>query len=157
MCIRDRYTSVIPNLLVQDVAEAIVSSKAIKIHVCNLMTKPGESDDFKASDFAKLLMAYLGTTNPLDYLIFNDTPYPERLVQRYSLDGQHPVELDIDDSLRVTKNIVEWPLLAAGVYLRHEPLALGKAIMAIINSYDENHIITSDAGTESRDLTSQTV
>ena len=79
------------------------------------------------------------------------------MVQRYALDGQHPVELDIDDCLRVTKNILEWPLLAAGVYLRHEPLSLGKAIMAIINSYDENPIITSDAGTESRDLTSQTV
>ena len=153
----DIYTSVIPNLLVQDVSEAIVASKAIKIHVCNLMTKPGESDDFKASDFAKLLMAYLGTTTPLDYLIFNETPYPERLLQRYSLDGQHPVELDVDDCLRVTRKIVEWPLLAAGVYLRHEPSSLGKAIMSIINSYDGDHIATSDVGTESRDLTSQTV
>ena len=154
----DIYTSVIPNLLVQDVAEAIVASKAIKIHVCNLMTKPGESDDFKASDFAKLLMAYLGTSNPLDYLIFNDSPYPERLLQRYALDGQHPVELDKDDCLRVTKNIVEWPLLASGVYLRHEPSSLGRAIMSIINSYDGTlPLVTSDIGTESRDLTSQTV
>ena len=153
----DIYTSVLPNLLVQDVAEAILASKAIKIHVCNLMTKPGESDAFKASDFAKLLMAYLGTANPLDYLIFNDSPYPERLLQRYALDGQHPVELDVDDCLRVTKNIVEWPLLAAGVYLRHEPSSLGRAIMSIINSYDSNRIVPSDTGTESRDLTSQTV
>ena len=70
---------------------------------------------------------------------------------------RHAFELDIDDCLRVTKNIVEWPLLAAGVYLRHEPSSLGRAIMSIINSYDNNRIVTSDTGTGSRDLTSQTV
>ena len=152
----DIYTSVLPNLLVQDVSEAIVASKAIKIHVCNLMTKPGESDDFKASDFGKLLMAYLGTVEPLDYLIFNDTPYPERLLQRYALDSQYPVELDIDDCLRATKKIVKWPLLAAGIYLRHEPSALGEAIISIINSHSNSSGIICENGKESRDLTSQT-
>ena len=57
----------------------------------------------------------------------------------------------------MTKNIVEWPLLAAGVYLRHEPSSLGRAIMSIINADDGAHIVTSDPGTGSRDLTSQTV
>ena len=52
------------------------------------MAKPGESDGFQASDFAKLLMAYLGTTEPLEYIIYNDTPLPERLLQRYVADGQ---------------------------------------------------------------------
>ena len=153
----DIYTSVLPNLLVQDVAEAILSSRAIKIHVCNLMTKPGESDQFKASDFAKLLMAYLGTADPLDYLILNKSPYPERLLQRYASDGQYPVELDVDDCLRVSKNIVEWPLLAAGVYLRHEPASLGEAIMSVINSHYSDLEVACDNGMASRDLTSQTV
>ena len=128
----DIYTSVLPNLLVEDVSEAILASKAIKIHVCNLMTKPGESDGFHASDFARLLMAYLGTSEPLDYLLFNDAPYPGRLLQRYAADGQLPVELDLERSQQVARKVVTRPMLAAGVYLRHDPQSLGSAIMEII-------------------------
>jgi len=128
----DIYTSVLPNLLVEDVSEAILASKAVKIHVCNLMTKPGESDGFRASDFARLLMAYLGTTEPLDYLLFNDAPYPERLLQRYASDGQLPVDLDPDGCQQVVRKVITRPMLAAGVYLRHDPLALGSAIMEIV-------------------------
>jgi uncharacterized cofD-like protein len=128
----DIYTSVLPNLLVEDVAETILASKAVKIHVCNLMTKPGESNGFRASDFARLLMAYMGTTEPLDYLLFNDAPYPERLLQRYASDGQLPVELDLEGCQQVVRRVVTQPMLAAGVYLRHDPLALGSAIMEIV-------------------------
>ena len=128
----DIYTSVLPNLLVEDVAEAILASKAVKIHVCNLMTKPGESNGFRASDFARLLMAYLGTTEPLDYLLFNDAPYPERLLQRYASDGQLPVELDLEGCQQMVRRVVTQPMLAAGVYLRHDPIALGSAIMDIV-------------------------
>jgi len=131
----DIYTSVLPNLLVEDVSEAILASKAVKIHVCNLMTKPGESDGFRASDFARLIMAYLGTTQPLDYLLFSDAPYPARLLQRYAADGQLPVELDLEECQQVVRKVVTRPMLAAGVYLHHDPLALGNAIMEIV---DEN-------------------
>ena len=128
----DIYTSVLPNLLVEDVSAAILASQAAKIHVCNLMTKPGESDGFRASDFAGLLMAYLGTTEPLDYLLVNDAPYPERLLQRYASDGQLPVELDLEGCQQAVRKVVTRPMLAAGVYLRHDPLALGSAIMEIV-------------------------
>lgn len=129
----DIYTSVLPNLLVEDVPEAINASSAVKIHICNLMTKPGESDGFKASAFARLIMEYLGTTTPLDYLIFNETPFPERLLQRYAADGQYPVELDLEECQKVVSNIVYKPVLAAGVYLRHDPHTLAQAIMEIVN------------------------
>lgn len=128
----DIYTSVLPNLLVEDVAEAIKASRAVKIHVCNLMTKPGESDGFKASTFVKLLLSYLGTDAPLDYLIFNNRPFPERLVERYAADRQYPVELDAAECRSVAREIVECPVLAAGVYLRHDPNALAAAIMEIV-------------------------
>ncbi len=98
------------------------------------MTKPGESDGFCASDFVRLLNAYLGTTEPLDYLVFNDAPYPERLLQRYASDGQYPVELDLDRCREVVRNVITRPVLAAGVYLRHDPHALGDAIMEIIRN-----------------------
>ena len=129
----DIYTSVLPNLLVEDVAEAISASTAVKIHICNLMTKPGESDGFKASTFVKLLMDYLGTGDPLDYLIFNDSPFPQRLLSRYAADRQYPVELDLEECSQVAKEIVTCPVLASGVYLRHDSNALARAIMEIVN------------------------
>jgi uncharacterized cofD-like protein len=129
----DIYTSVLPNLLVEDVAEAINASRAIKIHVCNLMTKPSESAGFKAPTFAKLIMEYLGTTEPLDYLIFNNGPFPERLLQRYASDGQYPVELDLEECRDVVKVVLSRPVLAAGVYLHHDPLALARVIMEVVN------------------------
>ena len=130
----DIYTSILPNLLVDDISKAITSSPAIKICVCNLMTKPGESDGFKASDFVSLICEYLGTSQPLDYLVVNDAPYPERLLQRYQSLGQNPVEVDLEQCQPMVHTIIEKPLLTAGVYLRHDSQLLARTIMGILNS-----------------------
>ena len=127
----DIYTSILPNLLVEDVADAIRASKAVKICVCNLMTKPGESDGFKASHFVNLIRDYLGTTSPLDYLVVNSAPCPERLVQRYASYGQYQVEIDLEECKKAVDEVVQVPLLSAGVYLRHDPHALANTIMSI--------------------------
>ena len=130
----DIYTSILPNLLVEDVPEAIKSSNALKICLCNLMTKPGESDGFKASDFVNLIREYLGTTSPLDYLVVNSAPYPDRLLQRYSSSGQYPVDVDLEECSKMVMNVVQEPLLSNGVYLRHDFHALAGTIMGILKS-----------------------
>ena len=129
-CPGDLHTSVIPNLLVEDVPEAIRSSPATKIYVCNLMTKPGESHGFKASDFAKTLIEYLGGPH-IDYFVVNSAPFPRGLVKRYQGMGQHPVELDADECRGLSLNLVETPLLSEGVYLRHDPEALAATLARI--------------------------
>ena len=128
----DIFTSVLPNLLVEDVAQAINESAAVKIHVCNLMTKPNESRGFHTSDFLALLTDYLGTRQPLDFLLANNTPIPGRLLDRYAAEGQFPVELDVAESLTMAGRIVEHPLLAPGVFIRHNPAELASAIMEIV-------------------------
>ena len=127
----DIYTSVLPNLLVEDVAHAINQSSAVKIHVCNLMTKPNESAGFRTSNFLALLTEYLGTRQPLDFLLVNNTPIPPRLLARYADDGQYPVVLDEAESLTMVGRIIGRPLLAPGVFVRHDPAALAAAIMEI--------------------------
>lgn len=130
----DIYTSVLPNFLVEGVSEAVRASSAIKIHVCNLMTKPGESDGFLASDFLSLLSAYLGDEKPVDYLIANDAPIPEDVRRRYELSGQHPVELDEEKCRAFADEIVNASMTEAGFYARHNPPALAEAIMGIVES-----------------------
>lgn len=129
----DIYTSVLPNLLVENVARAITESPAVKIHVCNLMTKPGESGGFQASNFLALLSEYLGTREPLDYLLVNDAPIPPRLLQRYAADGQYPVAIDEDACAAAVEHIVRRALLAPGVFVRHDPAELAAALMEIVN------------------------
>jgi uncharacterized cofD-like protein len=140
----DIYTSVLPNLLVEEVAEAVSNSPAVKVHVCNLMTKPNESAGFRTSNFLALLSEYLGTRQPLDFLLVNNTPIPSRLLARYAGEGQHPVLLDEAESLTMAGRIVQRPLLAPGVFVRHDPAALASAIMEIAA---ETPIATDDAPT----------
>ena len=130
----DIYTSILPNLLVEDVVQVINGSKAVKICVCNLMTKPGESDGFDASEFVNLIREYLGVTKPLDYLVINSAPFPDRLLERYGSSGQYPVEVDLEECQKVVCEVVQEPILSAGVYLRHDPRSLAKTVMGILKS-----------------------
>jgi uncharacterized cofD-like protein len=132
----DIYTSILPNFLVEGVAEAVVKSPAVKIHVCNLMTKPGESDGFRASDFLRLLSLYLGVDKPVDYLVANDSPFPEHVRRRNESSGQHPVEIDEERCRAFAPNVVKAPMTAVGHYVRHNPPALAEAIMSIVESAD---------------------
>lgn len=132
----DIYTSILPNFLVEGVAKAVRNSPAIKIHVCNLMTKPGESDGFRASDFLRLLSRYLGVDKPVDYMVANDASLPEHVRRRYQLSGQHPVEIDEESCRALARNVVKAPMTAVGFYARHNPPALAEAIMGIVETDD---------------------
>ncbi len=89
----DLYTSILPNLLVEGVAEAIRASEAEKVYVCNLMTKHGETDGYKASDFVRTLQGYLGAR--VDRVILHDGSLPGHLVGLYAAKAQQPVEADV--------------------------------------------------------------
>ncbi len=128
----DIYTSVLPNLLVEGVAEAVRGSSAVKIHVCNLMTKPGESDGFRASDFLRLLSVYLGADRPVDWLLANEADFPEEVRRRYATSGQHPVEIDEEECGRYAGGIVGASMIGEGCYARHDSAALAEAIMGIV-------------------------
>ena len=78
-------------------------------------------------------MDYLGTSTPLDYLVFNSSPFPKRLLLRYAADRQYPVELDLEECGHVVREVVTSPLLASGVYLRHDPISLARTIMGIVH------------------------
>jgi len=126
----DLYTSILPNLLVKDVAEAIHASGAQKIYVCNLMTKRGETDGFKASDFARQIHRYLG--GRVDRIIVHDGSFPPNLLGRYAEQAQHPVELD-EDVLRglipdvIVDNFLAFP---QEHLVRHDPDRLVAALFA---------------------------
>ena len=87
------YTSVIPNLLIKEISEEIAKSKAKKIYVCNIMTQPGETDGYKASDHLKALIQHAGSDKIVDAVLVNNS-LPQTLSDKYEKAGSYPVEVD---------------------------------------------------------------
>lgn len=90
----DLFTSILPHLLVAGIKEAISSSKAQLILVLNLMTKKGETDSFKASDYLKILAYYLGGYERINFLLANSNGLDQEILKTYKKEGQEPVKVD---------------------------------------------------------------
>lgn len=90
------YTSVIPNLLVKEISEEIIKSKAKKIYVCNIMTQPGETDNYTVSDHLKALIKHAGSNKIVDAVLVNDY-LPDNLAGKYQEAGSYPVKLDVPE------------------------------------------------------------
>ena len=122
------YTSILANLVVDGVAEAIRASEAQKVYVCNLMTNHGESDGFRASDFVAEIHRYLG--DRVDRIVAHDGTFPERLLARYAAGQQHPVAPDADRLREMAPEVVIDSLLAVyqDTLVRHDADRLLRAI-----------------------------
>lgn len=122
------YTSILANFVVDGVAEAVRASEAQKVYVCNLMTNRGETDGYRASDFVREIHRYLG--DRVDRVVAHDGVFPERLLERYASDGQHPVVPDVERLRELTPEVVIDSLLAVyqGALLRHDAERLLRAI-----------------------------
>jgi uncharacterized cofD-like protein len=126
----DLYTSILPNLLVQGVAEAVRASEAQKVYICNLMTKHGETDGFMASDFVREIHHYIGAR--VDRVIAHDGSFPEHLLGRYAEQQQHPVALDLEALQDLVPEVIVDQLLAIHQdhLVRHDADRLVQAIFA---------------------------
>jgi uncharacterized cofD-like protein len=132
----DLYTSVLPHLLVDGVSEAIIKSKAKLIIVLNLATKSGETDDYKASDFLKAFVFYLGSPTRINYLIVNKNSLDKEIIDVYKKEGQNLVDIDSIDCLRIAPGV---KIVKANIarylrkehLLRHDPKKLSSVIMNI--------------------------
>jgi uncharacterized cofD-like protein len=124
------YTSVLPNLLVGGMTEAIKESKALKIYICNVMTQPGETDDFNASDHLKALFKHSGG-KIVDYIIMN-SKMPTRLLDKYKAQGAHPVMPDGAELVKMGVEVVATPLINETDLVRHDPSTLSEVIIKFI-------------------------
>lgn len=122
----DLYTSVIPNLLVRGVREAVAASKARKLYVCNLMTKKNETPGFTVSRFVSTVELYLAG-GVLDGVLYNDA-WPTHQVDLYASVGSEPV-LPGNLEARARPGLcLGTDLLMEGRFIRHDPRKLAGAI-----------------------------
>ena len=133
------YTSIIPNLIVEEIIEEIDRSHAKIIYTCNLMTQPGETDDFKVSDHVRILNSYLGKKK-IDFVIANNGLIDKRIALKYAnLEQKDPVILDVKETkMEGVKILADNLAILENNLLRHDVLKLGFNIFSIVLKQNDN-------------------
>lgn len=125
------YTSVLPNLIVRGVPEAIRESHAPRVYVCNVMTQPGETDDFTASDHVKAILSHAGH-GIMDYVIVNTGDIPGELLGKYRQEGAVPVIPDIERVEALGIKVIQGDFISKTDVVRHDPRKLASAIVGML-------------------------
>lgn len=140
------YGSLAPTLVVPGIDHALRKSDAKKVYVCNLVTKPGQTDGFMVSDFAEEVERFMDGPK-LDYVLYNNVRPPEKLVARYAHEGEKLVEFDTA-ALKVAHYRVKSgsfisgefaapnsgsadPIASSRTYIRHDGDKVARALMKI--------------------------
>lgn len=127
------FTSIIPNLICEEIVEAIDRSLGKIMYVCNMVTQPGETEDFKVSDHIRLINQYLGKRK-VDVVIANDGIIDEEMAKRYeSLEQKDPVELDKEVTETMVERLIHDDYVTVkNNLLRHNVLKLGMHIFGYL-------------------------
>lgn len=127
----DLFTSILPNFLVQGIAQAIRKSRAKKIYICNVMTKYGETAGYSALDFIATIEQYLGP-KVLQYVLVNTTrPSPER-IQKYEKEKSEIVSLALQQLQKAHYTVLEGNFLRSRGLIRHDPMKLASALFSLL-------------------------
>lgn len=123
------YTSVIPNLLVAGIVDAIEQSKAKKIYVCNIMTQPGETDDYSVASHVNALLSHADGRKILDAVLVNNS-LPLNISEGYAKSGSYPVKLDMENLIPTGVTVVSQKLIQENKegLVRHSSNRVARAV-----------------------------
>jgi len=125
------YSSVLPNLLVDGVAEALRTTRARRVLVANLMTEPGETGGMSALDHLRAVLEHAGPV--VDVVLLNCAPLGAGRLERYARQGAEPVRVDLE-SIRAQGVVpIEADLIRPGPRLRHDARKLGEALLSVVS------------------------
>lgn len=124
------YTSVIPNLLVEGVAEAIAASPAERVFICNLMWEPGETEGYSASDHLRAVKEHVERL-PIDWVVVNEKRVPRRARLRYAEQNARPVRVDRGRLEEFGAEILSLDLLGEGETVRHDSKRLARLLVEL--------------------------
>ncbi|WP_025690083.1 gluconeogenesis factor YvcK family protein, partial [Paenibacillus zanthoxyli] len=128
------YTSILPNLLVPKLAQAVVASSAVKMFICNVMTQPGETDGYTVSDHLQAVYDHIGM-HLFDYVIVNNGEVPPEVQRKYAEQGARPVELDMKAIEDQRYKLIADKLVLFRTYLRHDTDKLSHHIYQLVQDW----------------------
>lgn len=122
------FTSVLPNLLINEICQHILSCDAMKFYVCNVMTQSGETNSFTAADHLDMLIRH---TDPriVDVCVVNSEPIPPEMIEKYAQEQAEPVVLDVDRIRERGLQVVAKKLIRTEGTVRHDPERLAHVIL----------------------------
>ncbi|MDR7419203.1 MAG: YvcK family protein [Armatimonadota bacterium] len=126
------YTSVIPNLLVRGIADAIREAQVPCVYVCNVMTQPGETDGYTAADHVRAIHAHAGAALFSHVLVNTQMPQNRALLERYASQGAVPVAPSQAELEGLGLIPVGFPLMSEQELLRHDPVRLAAAVLQVM-------------------------
>lgn len=126
------YTSVLPNLLIPGIRDALARTGAVVGYICNIMTQPGETHGFTASRHMEVILQH-ARENPLDFVVVNTGTIPDRLAQSYAAEGATAVEADLARLAQVAgaARVVTADLVTADHVVRHNPARLAELCLQL--------------------------
>jgi uncharacterized cofD-like protein len=127
------YTSVLPNILIDDMAEALANTHAPKIYICNVMTQPHETDHMTAFDHVNTIIEH-SRPDVLSHVIVNNGEIPQNVLQRYTKGDAFPVAVDTAKIRSLGYKVIEANIINCVDTIRHNPRRVCKTIMDILNS-----------------------
>ncbi len=125
------FTSILPNLLIDRIAQEVALAHAVKLYVCNVMTQPGETENMTAADHVEALFAHTGA-RVCDYVVVNDRP-PSKLLASYAEEGQIPVVADVDRIAAMGLTPVHAEMISETQTVRHDPQRLAETVLGVID------------------------
>jgi len=131
------YTSILPNLLVRGVADTLRNSQAVKIYICNVMTQPGETDGYSASEHVKAILDHVGA-GVINYVVVNSRHVAENLQEKYACHGAYPVEADVKAIEAMGIIAFQADVISETNWVRHDPLKLSRTIVGMIYKLKTN-------------------
>ena len=126
------YTSILPNLLVARVAQAIGNARAVKIFICNLMTQPEETDGYTARQHLETIKRYAPEI-AFDYVVLNDRPITDEQAALYAADGAYQIGMQdhlFEKEFSAETEVIRADLLDEGPKVRHNPDKLARVVLA---------------------------
>ncbi|MCI8398211.1 MAG: YvcK family protein [Oscillibacter sp.] len=125
------YTSIIPNLLVDGIVEAIQQSEALKVYVCNVMTQEGETEQYTAADHIAALFKH-SADHLFDLCLVNASPIPKDIAARYAEEGAEMIRYDAARCAALGVELISRPIASVtGGYVRHHPDHLARELILL--------------------------
>lgn len=131
------YTSVLPDLLVPEILQAIKESNAPCLYICNVMTQPGETEGYTVSDHVKALIEHVGK-NVIDYVLVNNASPSQEILKKYEEAGEFPVKIDAKQVEETGVIMIESDLLGEEKRAFHDNHILAENIIRISNLLKTN-------------------
>ncbi|HEU4886466.1 MAG TPA: gluconeogenesis factor YvcK family protein [Thermoanaerobaculia bacterium] len=127
------YTSVLPNLVIRRLAEALRNARALRVYVCNVMTQPNETDGYAAQDHLRAIVEHAGLV--VDVMVMNGNRPSEAIIANYAAMNQHPVQFDLEAIRTLGVTPFFGDIIAEDDFVRHDPDALAQTIFQIYERY----------------------